>query len=380
MNMLLEPETAMARAIVSSISWAVLLLSMMLAGAAPPKAVTVLVSGAKPRSTWSGAQGLSASFSAKQQVYLAGLPSVDLSACCGTPPPIVVMISRVARPIVALARKPGPNKFPRALTPISRPTGPLTMSTGLAGFVVPWMPYRLNCLLRIAFTAVTITGKYSGLHPAITALTASVAIVASPQRGGIGPSEKDGSRSLKISIRATRSSVGGTIGIPSVQPSLANRSKIASGSSATVMRVTNPWGASKGPPNPPALGRAPAEPWRASLPSVPVSVAISTIDAITGSARPRISRCGTLTIGCRTYTAGRLGWPRLLVTMSYSVRNSSVTIVAVGMPRFSNSMLSWTLHDVQDPQSAIPLITTAHSRAAASSISSGTGSAAAFLS
>jgi len=109
-------------------------------------------------------------------------------------------------------------------------------------------------------------------------------------------------------------------------------------------------------------------------------VAISTIAAITGSARPRISGCGMLTIGWRTYTAGRPGWPRLVVTMPYSVRNSSVTIVAVGMPRFSNSMLSWTLHDVQDPQSAMPLITTSHSRDAASSIASDTGSAAAFLS
>src|SRR5256712_4479074 len=240
------------------------------------------------------------------------------------------------------------------------------------------MPYRLNGLASMAFTAVTMTGKYSGLHPAITALTASLAIVASPQRGGIGPSEEDGSRSLKVSICATRSSVGGTIGSPSVQPSLANRSKIASGSSATVMRSTTPWGASKGPPSPPALGRAPAEPRRASMSLV--AVATSTITRITGSARLRISECWTLTIGCATYTAGRLGWPRLVVTLPYSVRNSSVTIVAVGMPRFSNSMLSWTLHDVQDPQSAMPLITTSHSRDAASSIASDTGSAAAFLS
>jgi len=116
------------------------------------------------------------------------------------------------------------------------------------------------------------------------------------------------------------------------------------------------------------------------LASATVSVAILTIDVITGSARSRISGFGMLTMGWRTYTAGRPGWPRLVVTMPYSVRNSSVTIVAVGMPRFSNSMLSWTLHDVQDPQSAIPLITTSHSRAAASSISSGTGSAAALLS
>src|SRR6266478_5633448 len=149
-----------------------------------------------------------------------------------------------------VGRKPGPNRFPRALIPISRAIGPLTISTGLAGFVVPWMPYRLNGLLRMALTAVTMRGKYSGLHPAITALTASVAIVASPQRGGIGPSDEHGSTSLKASICATRSSVGGTIGSPSVQPSLANRSKIASGSSATVMRSTISWGASKGPSEP----------------------------------------------------------------------------------------------------------------------------------
>src|SRR5437899_11490392 len=230
----------------------------------------------------------------------------------------------------------------------------LEPETAMAGFVVPWMPYRLNCLLRIAFTAVTITGKYSGFHPAITALTASVAIVASPRRGGIGPSEKDGSRSVNVSIRATRSSVGGTIGIPSVQPSLANRSKITSGSSATVMRsamVTAPGRLA------PAAERSPA----ASFAWAPVAVAISTIAAITGSARPRISGCGMLTIGWRTYTAGRPGWPRLVVTTPYSVRNSSVTIVAVGMPRFSHSMLAWTLHDVQDSQPATPLLTTSHS-------------------
>src|SRR5206468_12170051 len=153
-----------------------------------------------------------------QQVSVTRLQSVGLSACCGTPPPIVVMISRIARTMVALARTPGPTKLPRPLVPISRAIGPLTISSGLAGFVVPWMPYRLNGLLRMAFTAVMMMGKYSGLHPAITALTASVAIVASPQRGGIGPSDEHGSTSLKASICATRSSVGGTIGSPSVQP------------------------------------------------------------------------------------------------------------------------------------------------------------------
>ena len=130
-----------------------------------------------------------------------------------------------------------------------------------------------------------------------------------------------------------------------------------------------------------AAGRVAPAPDRSEAAAfAPVSVAISTMAVIAGSARLRISPWGTLTIGCCTYTAGRLGWPRLVVTIPYSVRNSSVTIVAVGMPRFSSSMLSWTLHDVQDPQSAIPLITTSHSRTAASSTSSGTGSAAACLS
>src|SRR5712691_3995983 len=120
----------------------------------------------------------------------------------------------------------------------SRAMGPVTMITGVAGFVVPWMPYRLKGLASMARTAVTMTGKYSGVQPAITALTASLAIVVSPQLGGIGPSEPDGSRSLPASICATRASVGGTIGSPSVQPSRANRSKIASGSSSTVMLST----------------------------------------------------------------------------------------------------------------------------------------------
>ena len=70
------------------------------------------------------------------------------------------------------------------------------MRTGLAGFVVPWTPYRLNGRARMAFTAVATTGKYSGLHPAMTALTAILAIVASPQRGGIAPSDAPGATSL----------------------------------------------------------------------------------------------------------------------------------------------------------------------------------------
>ena len=52
-----------------------------------PTTVTTLASRAKPRSTCSGVQGLSASFSAKQNVYFAGWPSVAISISPGRAPP-----------------------------------------------------------------------------------------------------------------------------------------------------------------------------------------------------------------------------------------------------------------------------------------------------
>ena len=66
--------------------------------------------------------------------------------------------------------------------------------------------------------AVRTTGRYSGRHPAITALAAILSTVASPWRGGrttdqlariaVGPAQE----------LAHGASVGGTIGSPSVQP------------------------------------------------------------------------------------------------------------------------------------------------------------------
>jgi hypothetical protein len=35
-------------------------------------------------------------------------------------------------------------------------------------------------------------------------------------------------------------------------------------------------------------------------------------------------------------------------------RNASLQMIAVGIPLFSNSVESWILHDVQEPQSQIP--------------------------
>ena len=85
-----------------------------------PTTVTTLSSRPKPRSTWSGVHGFCASFSAKQNVYLPGWPSVAMSISPGRAPPTFCNVRRTARPMVALARLPGPNAFAAAFMPISR--------------------------------------------------------------------------------------------------------------------------------------------------------------------------------------------------------------------------------------------------------------------
>ena len=47
--------------------------------------------------------------------------------------------------------------------------------------------------------------------------------------------------------------------------------------------------------------------------------------------------------------------------------------VTAARPRFVASTLSWTLHDVQEPQSPDPVMTRSHSRAISSTISTGAG-------
>src|SRR6185436_8589471 len=64
-------------------------------------------------------------------------------------------------------------------------------------------------------TAATITGKYSGRQPAITALIASFSTVVTRQPGGMSPSSSPGARPPAASIARTRASVGGTTGSPS---------------------------------------------------------------------------------------------------------------------------------------------------------------------
>lgn len=72
-------------------------------------------------------------------------------------------------------------------------------------------------------------------------------------------------------------------------------------------------------------------------------------------------------------TSGRSGWPFDFLAVSAKGRNQVVTTVTVGIPRFSNSMPSWILHVVQDPQLPSPLTMIWQFVASVSKVSLGAG-------
>ena len=57
---------------------------------------------------------------------------------------------------------------------------------------------------------------------------------------------------------------------------------------------------------------------------------------------------------------GRSGQPSALAWARPSVVNAAEQITREESPSFTASTLSWTLHDVQEPQSPDPVITTSH--------------------
>ena len=126
-------------------------------------------------------------------------------------------MSRMARPIVALARKPGPMQPLPPWMPISAAYGPLTIIIGATPCIVPWTPLTLNSSRSMSSTAPITTGRYSGRQPAISAWTATSRTVAVSMAGGMGPITSSGSRLVAPRIRAIRSSVGVTTGKPSDQ-------------------------------------------------------------------------------------------------------------------------------------------------------------------
>ncbi len=57
---------------------------------------------------------------------------------------------------------------------------------------------------------------------------------------------------------------------------------------------------------------------------------------------------------------GSCGWPSASACALPSETNAVEQIVIPAWPRFKISTLSWTLHDVHDPQSPDPAITRSH--------------------
>ena len=185
-------------------------------GPSTDKAVTVLWSARQPRDTCRGGQGLASSFSAAQNVNLAGLPSVDMSETPGRPPPTFIIISRIVLPIAALARCPGPNAPQPDTTPQTARAGPFTINSGVIGCVVTCDSVRSKRGSQMAWTAATTTGKCSGRQPAITAFAATISTVAAAMLGPTSPKDTSASRSQALIIAAMRLRVGITTGKPSV--------------------------------------------------------------------------------------------------------------------------------------------------------------------
>lgn len=113
---------------------------------------------------------------------------------------------------------PWPSALPREFIPISRATGPLTTTAGAESHVVASSPCALNSVVHAASTAASTTGRYSGRHPASTALTATFSTVTGTRLGGTTATTSPGSRAVPSSIRSTRACVGATTGSPSDQP------------------------------------------------------------------------------------------------------------------------------------------------------------------
>src|SRR5437868_11568814 len=198
-------------------------MSWKLWGASPQCSVMALAEST-PTLRWKLPQGDAAVFSATQNAYFAGPPCVDASPGPGTAPATCSRIKRSARPVVALARLPGPNAPSPLLYPARSAISPCTIINGATGCVVALTPRRLSFFSPRARVAATSTGMYSGRQPASAALTATMRRVALPNRGGNTASTSSGPRPQPSSMASTRADGGATNGKPSPQPSDANGS------------------------------------------------------------------------------------------------------------------------------------------------------------
>ena len=127
-------------------------------------------------------------------------------------------IRPIARATVAFGRKPGPNAPPTVLKPSSCRTGPLTTIIG-AGPLVDCHPPPRAARSRIrASNAASTTGKYSGRHPAIAALTAARYTVQFRPTCSSSPMTSSGARVVVARNASTSGCEAGTSGRPSDQP------------------------------------------------------------------------------------------------------------------------------------------------------------------
>ena len=149
------------------------------------------------------------------------------------------MVSCTARPMVRFARLPCPKTLTPLFMPIALVPGPLQIMTGPTGIVVASTPCILNSSLHTASSAVIIQGKYSGSAPAITALIAIFSTVSSTKFGGAMATTSCGLRVVPVSMRSTRSGVGGMTGKPSVQPRVNIDSNSSSALASSTCRECN---------------------------------------------------------------------------------------------------------------------------------------------
>jgi hypothetical protein len=124
----------------------------------------------------------------------------------------------MARPIVMLARKPGPNTPPAPLIPSSAATGPLTTISGAGPDVDCQPPPPVERSSISASHAASTTGKYSGRQPAIAALIAASCTVTALSSCGSRPITSSAGRSTVARNRSSSGCETGTSGRPSDQP------------------------------------------------------------------------------------------------------------------------------------------------------------------
>src|SRR5229473_3546140 len=278
-----------------------------------------------------------------QKVNLPGWPWVAMSVSPATSPPILRSTSWTARPMVAFARQPPPNRLPPELISSSSAIGPLTMSSGVVVLVAVWMPCSWQAGSSRASIAVSTTGKYSGRQPAMTALIAIFSIVALRQRGGIGPTTASAGRPAAATMRATFAAVGVTTGSPSVQP----RSKASSWSSPAA-----------------AVAAAAVGPVASSTAA---RVSRSTTTSTAWSARSVTTARGAVCMGWGTFTRRSPRMPRPAAWLHAAFAKAVLNTVTVGTPRRSSSTASATLTEVDVPQSPKHCTTASHSASSASS-------------